>query len=78
MQRSYKDLTGQDVPGAEPFSPVMVKVEPSPITIEPVMEMEGVVNEEGEPIRTSALSSVGVGWTQVLLLDHVENGQPLG
>jgi hypothetical protein len=62
LQRSYKDLTDQDVPGADPFSPVIVpKVEPSPVTIEPVMEIEGVVNEEGEPIRATALPSVGVG-----------------
>ena len=62
LQRSYKDLTGQDVHGADPYAHVMAPpVVSSPVTIVPVMEMEGVVNEEGEPIRATALLGVGIG-----------------
>jgi hypothetical protein len=62
LQRSYKDLTGEDVPGADPYSHVMAPpVVSSTVTIIPLMEIEGVVDEEGKPIRTTALPGVGIG-----------------
>lgn len=62
LQRSYKDLTGQDVHDAAPYAHVMAPpIISSPVTIVPVMELAGVLNGEGEPIRATALANVGMG-----------------
>lgn len=67
LQSSYKDLTGKEVPGAAKYSPVPgPDVQPSSIVIEPIMEIEGLVDKKGKPIRATALPNVGVG-TYVIL-----------
>jgi hypothetical protein len=61
LQLSYKDLTGQDVPGADPYSHVKVPEQiPSSIVFEPVMGMKGLT-KDGKPIKSTALPNVGTG-----------------
>jgi hypothetical protein len=67
LQRSYENLTGGNVHGADLYTPVAVpEVKPSPVQIEPLMERAGVLDGYGRPVRTTALAAVGVG-TYVLL-----------
>jgi hypothetical protein len=62
LQRSYEDLTGRPVPGADPYSPVPhPELHPSSIVFELVMEIEGARADNGEPLRATALPNVGTG-----------------
>lgn len=50
-----------EAPTEEPVPTEVVENTPPSARIEPVVEIEGVVDEEGEPIRVPALTNVGVG-----------------
>ena len=61
LQFSYKDLTGQEVPGADLYSHVPIpETIQSSIVIEPILKVEDLT-KDGKPIKSTALPNVGVG-----------------